>query len=261
MKTWAGLDTHYALGIAREITEHQGNAAREAAVEKILTRRSGLAGFGQQSFRAKDGQRRKNFWVDAGHADRHLVLIAHHDAVDQSPGANDNAASIGILLSVLDALPPLLGMRVRCLFTAEEERGLQGAYAYVDQCRSEKTIGILSLELCGIGDQIVIWDDRETNPFLQRVQDASDAHRFGVVGGFSSDHRAFAFNHAHAYGFSVASSAHLHDLTRFIATRPPGMVPPPPMTTYHTPNDNMDTLERSALQLAGDALLNIITAL
>ena len=38
-----------------------------------------------------------NLFVDLGPGPRTLVLAAHHDAVPGSPGANDNAAAVGIL--------------------------------------------------------------------------------------------------------------------------------------------------------------------
>ena len=52
-----------------------------------------------------------------------LVLCAHHDAVPGSPGANDNAAAVGMLLHLIPRLRPRIprGWRVRLLFTAAEE--------------------------------------------------------------------------------------------------------------------------------------------
>ena len=50
-----------------------------------------------------------NLLVDLGPGPRTLFLAAHHDAVPGSPGANDNAAAVGILRALgarLAADPP-----------------------------------------------------------------------------------------------------------------------------------------------------------
>src|SRR5205814_4718380 len=94
-----------------------------------------------------------NFAVDVGQGDRVLVLIAHHDAVPGSPGANDNGAAVGILLHLLTrTLSVAPSLRVRFLFPACEELGYLGTRAYVRDVAATGVIGVLSLELCGIGD-------------------------------------------------------------------------------------------------------------
>src|SRR5262245_49211051 len=73
----------------------RSNEEREAAVATYLRRR-GLP-FARHAFATFEG-RGENYSVDVGTGDRIVVLIAHHDAVPASPGANDNAAAVGILL-------------------------------------------------------------------------------------------------------------------------------------------------------------------
>ena len=77
-----------------------------------------------------------------------LVLAAHHDAVPGSPGANDNAASVAILLHLLGRLERGLpaGLRVRLLFPACEEVGYLGARAWVRDRLPADVVGVLSLE-------------------------------------------------------------------------------------------------------------------
>src|SRR5439155_1143258 len=73
-------------------------AARQAAVARWLEARG--VPFQRHGFRTFEGAG-DNFVVDVGRGARALVLIAHHDAVPGSPGANDNAAAVAILLSLL----------------------------------------------------------------------------------------------------------------------------------------------------------------
>jgi len=108
-----------------------------------------------------------------------LLLIAHHDAVPGSPGANDNAARRGRLIdaagAALRVAPPTL--RVRLLFTAAEERGYLGARQYVGEANLAELAGVLSLELCGIGDSVAVWDVADETPFLGQVRAALEGIR------------------------------------------------------------------------------------
>src|SRR5262245_2705393 len=77
------------------------NEEREAAVAAYLTHRG--RPFTRHEFATVEG-RGENYEVDVGDGDRILVLAAHHDAVPGSPGANDNAAAVGILLHLAERL-------------------------------------------------------------------------------------------------------------------------------------------------------------
>ena len=117
------------LALARLLAARD-NAARESAVAAWLAARG--VPFTRHRFATFEG-RGDNYVVDLGGGDRTLLLVAHHDAVPGSPGANDNAASVAILLALLERLAaaPPSRARVRLLFTACEELGYLGARVYV----------------------------------------------------------------------------------------------------------------------------------
>src|SRR5581483_9818881 len=98
--------------------------------------------------------------LDAGRGGPVLLLAAHHDAVPGSPGANDNAAGVGILLALAAALAaaPPRRLTVRLAFFGDEERGMLGSRVYCRSVRPEALLGVVSLELCGIGDSLALWD-------------------------------------------------------------------------------------------------------
>ncbi len=73
-------------------------------------------------------------------------------------------------------------------------------------------VGVLSLELCGIGDSLAVWDAAEDSPFLRRVTGALDGlglrrddsyHVVGRIPIFGSDHRAFSAAGIAAYGLTI----------------------------------------------------------
>jgi Zn-dependent M28 family amino/carboxypeptidase len=258
------------IGLSRLLIG-RSNEEREAAVAWYLERR-GIP-FARHSFTSFEGHG-ENFSVDIGSGDRVLVLIAHHDAVPGSPGANDNAVAVGILLSLLEriegAVPP--GLRVRLLFTAAEELFYLGARAYVRDNPIEDIVGVLSLELCGIGDSVAVWDVPEEGPFLGRIRDALEGlgrrndetyHVVGRIPVFGSDHRPFANAGIPAYGLSIVPGDEAKALRQFVLSPARSALVhlihrPPPFDTYHSNKDGLATLEPAATDAAAAALEAII---
>lgn len=266
----AGPDTPLALA---RLLEGRDNAAREAAVARWLEARG--APFVRHRFATFEG-RGENFAVDLGEGDRVLVLAAHHDAVPGSPGANDNAASVGILLHLLGWLERGIpaGLRVRLLFPACEEVGYLGARAWVRHRPPADVVGVLSLELCGVGDALAIWDAGEPTPFLRRVCGAleglglradDDYHVVGRIPVFGSDHRAFAALGVPAYGLTVVPRAEADALRAFVFSPVRSAFNalvrrPVPFDTYHTAADTSATLSATALAGVVRALQAVIEA-
>jgi len=255
------------------LLEGRSNAERESAVARYLRARS--VPFALHRFSSGEGSG-ENFSVDLGAGDRVLLLAAHHDAVDGSPGANDNAAAVGILLTLIERLaaapPPKL--RLRFLFTAAEERGYLGARHYARETDVGELVGVLSLELCGIGDSVVIWDAADETSFLPTVNAALESlglgrdtsyHVVGRIPMFGSDHRAFASLGVPAYGFTLVPSANAEALRQFVFSPVRSALRhlirrPAPFDTYHTPRDRGGTLQPAALALALRALEAVIAA-
>src|SRR5262249_54997652 len=249
------------------------NPERQFAVADFLRRRN--IRFDRHRFSTFEGEG-ENFIVDVGSGDRVVVLIAHHDAVPGSPGANDNAAAVGILLHLLGRLGrnPPTRLRVRFLFPAAEELGYLGTRAYVNEISMAGIVGVLSLELCGIGDSLVIWDAEQETGFLGRVRAAlgragrrrdESYHIVGRIPVFGSDHRAFAAAGLPAYGLSVVPSREAEALRRFVLNPRRGALRlvahrPPPFDTYHTSRDALSTLEPAACDAVVDGLAAIIAS-
>jgi hypothetical protein len=266
----AGPRTPLAL---TRLLESRDNAAREAAVARYLTERG--VQFARHRFATFEG-RGENFAVDVGSGDRVLMLIAHHDAVPASPGANDNAASVAILLTLLDrlAIAPPSRLRVRLLFPACEELGYLGARAYVRATPRTGLIGVLSLELCGIGDTPAIWDATADTPFLATVRAAFESlgrradesyHVVGKIPVFGSDHRAFADAGVPAYGLSVVPAAEADALRQFVLSPVKSAISavqrrPVPFDTYHTRRDALATVDGAALDMVVRSLEAVVAA-
>jgi Zn-dependent M28 family amino/carboxypeptidase len=254
------------------LLENRSNAERQAAMAWYLERLG--ATVSRHTFSTFEGHG-DNLSVDIGRGDRVVVLIAHHDAVPGSPGANDNAGSVGILLHLLPRLQISASLRVRLLFTAAEELGYLGARVYVRETPLRDVAGVLSLELCGIGDSLVVWDVGAESAFLRGVTGSLDGlglrrdegyHLVGRIPVFGSDHRAFAAAGIPAYGLSVVPSAQAEPLRRFALSPVRSALlhavrRPPPFDTYHTRGDASSTLDPRALSLVARALTAIVSDL
>ncbi|WP_322937195.1 M28 family metallopeptidase [Nocardioides bizhenqiangii] len=134
-----------------------------------------------------------------------LAIGAHLDTVPRSPGAEDNASGIGVLLTVARAvtwrrtrLPVVL-----IAFGAEEPRGPTdddhhyGSRAYVDRLTAgqrRSLRGMVSMDRVGVGDAVVIGSPEDGDPL--RDQLVAAAERVGAPyvvesGQRSSDHWSF----------------------------------------------------------------------
>lgn len=252
------------------LLEGRTNAAREAAVARWLEAHG--VPFRRHRFATFEGAG-ENYIVDIGRGERALVLIAHHDAVPKSPGANDNAAAVAILLTLLDrwrAREPR--RRVRLLFSACEEIGYLGSRAWVREHGVADVRGVLSLELPGVGDSLAVWDAGERTWFLDGVRGTLESlglradegyHVVGRIPVFGSDHRAFAVAGVPAYGFTSVPAAEADALRQFVF-RPVrtalrvGVSRPRPFDTYHTARDSGATLDAAALDRMAAALAALV---
>src|SRR5581483_4204654 len=136
LESYLRLRAPAPLDLARLLA---GRPNRERArVTEAVLRAAGLPVV-RQPYRTLEGAG-VNLFVDVGPGPATLVLAAHHDAVPGSPGANDNAASIGILLGLarrLLAAPPR-GLRDRRRARAvgrDAGAGRHGAGARLDRGR------------------------------------------------------------------------------------------------------------------------------
>lgn len=259
------------------LLEGRRNAERQAMVARYLAARE--VPFTRYPYATFEGSG-ETYAVEVGTGAPLVILIGHHDAVPGSPGANDNASAVAILMVLAERLlqDPPRRIRVRCLFTGSEETGYLGARSYVKTAALDGVLGVLSLELCGIGDALVVWDVAEPfdrAPLVQAFAGTLEGlgyrrdesyHLVGRIPVFGSDHRAFWEKGIPAFGLTVVPRAEAEPLRQFVLNPWKGAFRqlvrrPPPFHTYHTAGDRSETLQPGALDLTTDALFALIHAL
>lgn len=86
-----------------------------------------------------------------------IILGAHYDAVDGSTGANDNGSGVCILLKMVEEYlktPPSVPLEI--IFFDGEELGCLGSKAYLNRVPNEDILTMINLDICGVGDTIVV---------------------------------------------------------------------------------------------------------
>jgi aminopeptidase YwaD len=81
-----------------------------------------------------------------------FILGAHYDTVSGSPGADDNASAIAVLLELARMLQPLpLNPTVKMIAFTLEEYDFVGSTHYAEEAkrRGEQIVGMISLEMIG----------------------------------------------------------------------------------------------------------------
>ena len=88
--------------------------------------------------------------------DEIIIIGAHYDSVESSPGASDNASGTAVLLEVARALEDLsTDKELRFLFFGAEELGLIGSKKYVDGMTKKeinRTSAMLNMDMVGSVD-------------------------------------------------------------------------------------------------------------
>jgi hypothetical protein len=260
--TYRALPAPTALDTAR-LLAGRGNGERARLTEAAL----GWHGLpvSRQRYRTLEGAG-VNLLVDLGAGPRTLLLAAHHDAVPGSPGANDNAAAVGILVRVGERLRQEAPrrLRVRLAFFGGEERAMLGSRVHARRTPLDDLVGVVSLELCGIGDALALWDvtpTLATGPLVGACLEAARAlglvrdetfHLAEPVPYFGSDHRPLADRGVPGLGLTAIPRASIEPLRAFLYGGLRGILVsparrPPPFQTYHTRADGVATLESAAL--------------
>lgn len=86
-----------------------------------------------------------------------LLFCAHYDAVFGSFGANDNAASLCILIELAKALKEK-DISARIAFFDGEETGNAGSRLFASSKELDTITGVVNLDICGFGDTIAVYD-------------------------------------------------------------------------------------------------------
>lgn len=255
------------------LLEGKSDAERRKTLERILRVR-GIE-YEVEGYEA-GGEAGANLVFELGAGGHELIVSAHSDAVPGSPGANDDASCVAAILRAYERLRAvrLESLKVRFVIFDDEESGLKGSGAYVRRHPLNRVVAMFSLELCGIGDTIAVWDskkdERETPGIGALIQALRQTRLGDVVEGriprYGSDHRKFAEAGIPAVGLTVIPKRDEAVLREYIfRPKSPKWADrknrPTIFQTYHSPGDSVETLEEAAMRRMADVLYEAVLRL
>jgi aminopeptidase YwaD len=123
-----------------------------------------------------------------------LVVGAHRDTVAAAPGANDNSSGVATALEMAEVLREVpLRSTVRFIFFGAEEEGLYGSAYYVRHPGIEPIIGMVNLDMEGVGERLEVANFRGSDALARTA--ARLAGQLGIRAIFAhegaSDHVNF----------------------------------------------------------------------
>lgn len=201
----------------------------------------------------------------------HYVIGAHYDNVAGSTGANDNAAGVCVLLALVNyALHHPLDVPFDCVFFDLEERGMIGSQAYLERCGRGSVLGMINLDVCGVGDVVLAAPGPHTPgtalmDVLQAVEQGGQ-HPFQMVERIPPGDD-LTFERAGLPSVTVCALPcgeieTLVDMARCIYQRnPPGVLPPIVETMHNGPRDSAAVIEARAMQQVLECIIAIIEGL
>lgn len=168
-----------------------------------------------------------------------IIIGAHHDSVQDAPGANDDASGVAVTLELARIMAKMkTDTELRFVTFGAEENGLIGSEKYaasLSEDEIKRTIGMFQMDMVGskdAGDLIMYTIDGEKN----RVTDlgAAASSRLSGVLPYGqegrSDHESF-----HALGIPAALFIHA-----------------PVEPWYHTKDDTLDKISKEKLDNVAD---------
>jgi hypothetical protein len=180
-----------------------------------------------------------------------IVMMAHYDSVPAGPGASDDKSGVVTVLEtarVLKARGAQSKHPVIALITDGEEAGLLGANAFLQNDALKNRVGaVVNVEARGTRGQSLLF---QTSPGDGKLIDLY-AHSVPVI--------ATSSLYAEIYKFLPNDT----DLTLFIRAGFPSFnfAFADNVRYYHTPFDLQKNLSRATLQMHGDNLLGVVSAL
>ena len=175
--------------------------------------------------------------------ERCIVVGAHYDSVADSPGANDNASGVGVLVETALCLAGIeLPIPVVYVAFGAEEGSHAGSKYFVSLVESSSVVGMINLDAVGVDAGMEIGSFGDGDPWLAdhcRTTAEWLGHSLSECHfGGKSDYASFV-----EAGIPVAC---------FARTDQP---------SAHTPDDNMSLISREGIAQFGEVLVTSLANL
>lgn len=220
-----------------------------------------------------------NLFVDLGEGKKRIGVSSHFDRVQDSAGANDNGSAVAVCLDLIKTFKERANndIAIRVFFFDEEETGLKGSSAYVKEFGTDDLIGLMNLELVGLGDKFAIWPVSEDADLRLLVSFESASRqrkivtrRFDRIIKNSADHVPFqkaglkdAFTVTCISDKDIETAQHYYRALEFEVdkqTLSEILSDAPIFEHYHKITDTYDRLSEASLSMTSATIWDTIVA-
>lgn len=257
----------YFIPIVKKLEYKSNKQRRDMIIELLKNKKIKYKLEGYRFF----GNKGKNIIIEFGNGKKYSIASAHYDVVSRSPGANDDASAMAVLLKVIDKLNRIkIKNKIKIIFFDQEEIGRFGSRSYIEKYGLKNLIGIYNLELVGMGDIIGLWPITNFNKdsyilkIIEKVTKEKNIYteRIGQLPAFYGDDLSFReAGFEHSLCISVAYKKDKEKIKKFVKSPIPyillryylGLIPKM-FKLYHSPNDKSEYLNESAMEMTADVL-------
>jgi Zn-dependent M28 family amino/carboxypeptidase len=218
-----------------------------------------------------------NLIVDLGKTKKRIGVSSHFDRVQSSAGANDNGSAIAVCLDIIKRFKASknsdLGLRV--FFFDEEETGLKGSAAYIKERGTKDLIGLINMELVGLGDKFALWpvNERASGQILNSFEAVSKqrkiiSRRFDKIVTNSADHLPFqkaglqdSFTITCISDKDIETAQHYFRALEFEVDKQTLfeiLSSAPIFEHYHRPTDTFDRLSEDSIRMTSETIWETI---
>ncbi len=196
----------------------------------------------------------------AGTSNRTVVIGAHSDAVEHSPGANDDGSGVAVLLELVRTLKSeKLRHTFICCFFDEEEDGLIGSAEFVHRYLAKDHLAMINLDIEGTGNEVYVGpvgggDDDLIMKYIHAAR-ASTHYAYEENEAYpGSDYASFASAGLENIAISVVPKGDVEKLVKWTNSgfapilRPEDM--PEVLKVMHSPHDSSTYVSPSALTMS-----------
>jgi len=221
-----------------------------------------------------------NLIVDLGNGNKRIGISSHFDRIPEAPGANDNGSAIAVCMDIIEKFREKKNQEIglRVFFFDEEESGLKGSSAYVRKYGVKDIVGLINLELVGIGDKFAIWpvDLSSSGDLLETFEhSASSAKvetiRFDKIVTNTADHLSFRrAGLSDAFTISCISDKDIEVANQYYKAAEQGLdstflldilAEAPIFENYHQPGDSYEKIKENSILITSSVILHTIMAM
>jgi Zn-dependent M28 family amino/carboxypeptidase len=231
----------------------------------------------QVEYRTQEYGTGVNLVVDLGAGAKKIGISSHFDRIPESPGANDNGSAVAVCMDVIKKIRKEKNQEIglRIFFFDEEETGLKGSSAYVREYGIKDMIGLINLELVGIGDKFAIWpvNLNSSGDLLELFEHSANSAkietiRFDKIVTNTADHLPFRKGGLlDAFTITCISDKEIEAASQYYKAIQQGLDPAflleilaetAAFANYHQPGDSYEKIKEKSILITSSVIMDTI---